>query len=235
MAKEHKKTQLRTPPEGSEPKPATTPPDAGTRLVAWLQAHRKAVIAGAVAITIVALSAWFVVEYRRNKEAAAAQALEQARFTSQSGNLPLAANDLSRLIDEFSGTAAADEAVILLAQVRLLQEQPDLAADELRQADPDRLRSQFRSPAHGLLGTALENSGQAAGAAQAYEDASQASWYDNVAAEYLLDAGRAWTAVGDATRAVAAYQRILDDYSESPSIVEARVRLAELQARQASQ
>ena len=235
MAQESKKTQLRTPAGGSEPKPTTTPPDAGTRLVEWLQAHRRIVIAGATAIAIVALSTWFVVEYRRNKGAAASQALEQARFTSQSGNLPLAANDLGRLIAEFSGTPAADEAVILLAQVRLLQEQPNLAAEEIRGADPARLRPQFRSPALGLLGTALENTGDAAGAAQAYEDAARTSWYDNVAAEYLLDAARAWTAAGNSTRATAAYRRIIDDYSESPSTVEVRVRLAELLARQASQ
>jgi len=203
--------------------------DAGERLIEWVQGHRRVVFAGFAAVTIVAIAGWFTIEYRRSKEEAASQALDQARFASQSGNLPLAANDLSRVISQFAGTSAADEAVIVLAQVRLLQEQPHLAAEEL-QAVVGGLADQFKAPAYGLLGTALENSGNMPDAASAYESAARSSWYGAVSAQYLNDAARAWWAAGDTAHAIANYEKVLTDYPESNSAVEARVRIAELRA-----
>jgi tetratricopeptide (TPR) repeat protein len=186
-------------------------------------------IGAATVVAALAVVAWFTVEYRANKEQAAAQALDQARFVSQSGNLPLAANDLDRIIEQFSGTRSAAEAVILLAQVRLLQEQPHLAAEGLQSAVAD-LSEQFQAPAYGLLGSALENAGNPADAAVAYENAARTTWYHAVAAQYLNDAGRAWWSAGDAQRAILAYERVLSDYPESRSASEARVRIAELRA-----
>ncbi len=203
--------------------------DAGERLVDWVQHHRRAVLGGVAAIAVIAIAGWFTIEYRRSKEEAASQALAQARFASQSGNLPLAANDLSRVISQFAGTSAADEAVIILAQVRLLQEQPHLAAEELR-ATVGGLSGQFKAPAYGLLGAALENTGNMADAASAYEDAARTSWYGSVSAQYLNDAARAWWAAADTTRAITTYEKVLSDYPESASAVEARVRIAELRA-----
>jgi tetratricopeptide (TPR) repeat protein len=223
----NKKIRPRKPQETAEGDTAPSSRDAGEKLVDWIQGHRRTVVAGTAAIATVAVLGWFTLEYRRNKEEAASEALAQARFASQSGNFPLAANDLSRVIDQFSGTSAADEAVILLAQVRLLQEQPNLAAEEL-QAALGNLSQQFQAPAHGLLGTALENTGRMVEAAQAYESAADACWYDGVAAQYLNDAARAWWASGDLDAAIATYERVLEEHPESSSATEARVRLGEL-------
>jgi tetratricopeptide (TPR) repeat protein len=218
-------------PEPKTPEAAQVAPrkDSAEKLLEWIQAHRRAVIAGTAAVAAAAVLGWFTFEYRKNKEQAASEALSQARYASQSGNFPLAANDLTRVIDQFAGTSAADEAVILLAQVRLLQEQPHLAAEELESA-VDGLASQFKAPAYGLLGGALENIGRMADAASAFERAAETSWYDAVAAQYLSDAGRAWWAAGDLGASMASYERVVEEYPESTSAVEARVRLGELRA-----
>jgi len=228
MAKK-KRVQERTPEPTPEVAPTTPQKDAAESLVEWIQSHQRAVVAGVAALAVVVALGWFTFAYRKNKEEAAGEALNQARFASQSGNFPLAANDLSRVISQFRGTSAADEAVILLAQVRLLQEQPNLAAEEL-EAAVSGLADQFKAPAYGLLGTALENIGRMADAASAYERAAGTSWYDAVAAQYLNDAARAKWVSGDIAGAITTYEQVLEDYPESTSAAEARVRVGELRA-----
>jgi predicted negative regulator of RcsB-dependent stress response len=204
--------------------------DPAEKALEWLTRNRRSLIGIAAGLVIVASGVWFVLEYRDRKEAAAGQSLEQARFATQTGNFALAASDLSRLIGSYGGTRAGDEAVILLAQVRLIQDQASLAADELRTALQKGLDPQFRSGAHSLLGVALENLGNLSDAGKAYEDAAAAAWYDDMAAQHLNDAGRAYALAGDTARAISTYERVLRDYPDVQGVTEARVRLAELRA-----
>lgn len=204
--------------------------DPGKQLIEWIVKHRRTVIGIAAAVAAAVLVVWFIFEYQQRKEVAATGALDEARVALQSGNLPLAASDLSRIVGTYGGTVAADEATILLAQVRLEQAQPTVAADELRAALGGGMRPQFRAAAYGLLGTSLEEIGNHRDAAEAFQRASETSWYDYVAAQYLNDAGRGFLGAQDTTSAMAAYQSVLNDFEETPAAMEARVRLAELRA-----
>lgn len=205
-------------------------PDTGKQLVEWIATNRRTVMLGAAALAAAILVVWFVLEYQERKELAATNALEEARVALQSGNLPLAGSDLSRIVGTYGGTVAADEATILLAQVRLQQDQPTVAAEEIRAALAGGMRAQFEAAALGLLGTALEQIGNHREAGETFQRASAASWYDFVAAQYLSDAGRAFLAARDTTRAMAMYESILSDHEDAPVAREARVRLAELRA-----
>ncbi len=207
-----------------------TAQEPADRALEWLKKNQRLLIAVASIVVIVGAGSWFLLEYGSRKEAAAQRALEQARFATQSGNLPLAATDLSRLIDNYGGTVAAGEATILLAQVRLLQDEETLAVQELRAALDAGLDPQFRAGAFHLLATALEDLGNLADAAQAYEDAATASWYGLVSAQYLNDAARAYGLAGDTASAIATYRRISQQYADAPSATEAQVRLGELLA-----
>jgi predicted negative regulator of RcsB-dependent stress response len=209
----------------------SAPKDPFERVLDWVEHHRRLVMAAAAVIVVVAGAIWFVLAYQRRKAAAADAALEQARIATQSGNLPLAASDLSRLIASYGGTQAADEAVIILGQVRLDQNQAPQAVQELRTALDRGLSDQFRAPAYALLGAALEGVGNMREAARAYEQAADAAWYPALSAEYLTDAGRTYASAGDLTNAIAAYQRVVDKHPDAPSALEARVRLAELTAQ----
>lgn len=206
--------------------------DPGKVVLEWLTAHRRTAYGIAAALAVVAFSGWFYVSYRHRLEERAQAELQQARQAAQSGNLALAASDLSRLIGEYRGTLAAGEGSVMLGRVRLIQDQPTLAAEELRRAIDAGLDDQFRAPAFGLLGMALEDIGNMSQAAQAYEEAAQEAWYPFLAAEYLNDAGRAYVAAQDTTSAIAAYDRVIQDYEGAPGSLEARVRLAELKAAQ---
>jgi predicted negative regulator of RcsB-dependent stress response len=204
--------------------------DPAERLLGWLRRNQRLVVGLVSVVVIVAAGAWFVFEYQGRKETAAQQALDQARFATRTGNLPLAATDLNRLIENYRGTAAASEAVILLGQVRLLQDEPTLAVEELRAAIAAGVDPQFEAGAHALLGTALENIGNLNDAAHEYERAAATAWYDFQRASYLNDAGRAYVEGGDTTSALAAYRRVVSDFADEPAALEAQVRIGEIEA-----
>ena len=80
----------------------------------------------------------------------------------------MAASELQKVITTYGGTDAAQEAVITLNQVRLVNGQQELAAVELAglpQVEPDQ---KYLAPGYGLLGRALENANRPEEAAQAF-------------------------------------------------------------------
>ena len=187
-----------------------------------------------VVAALISAGIWFVITAEVRRESFARGELENARVVAQTGNLALAASDLSELADTYQGTMAAEEAVILLARIRLTESQPALALVELRKLIANGPSSQFRGPAYGLLGNALEQGGNFREAAAAYGNAANEAWYPFLTAEYLSDAGRTYALAGDTAQAVIAYERIVQEFGESDVAVEARVRLAELRHEGAS-
>jgi tetratricopeptide (TPR) repeat protein len=201
--------------------------DTVHRLLEWARGHRNLVTYGLGGLVVAAaLVAWNLVSTRRSEEAAGEQ-LQQARAAFEQRNLPLAASEFARIRENHSGTRAAAEATLLLAQSRLLQGQPQQAIDVLTgfagSAD-----EAYRAQAWGLLGAAYEEIGRVRDAATAYQRAADASQLPSYEAQFLSDAGRTWVAAGDTAQAVATYQRIVRDLSETGSVAEATVRLGEL-------
>jgi TolA-binding protein len=202
--------------------------DRGEQLIEWGKAHRRSLTIAGVATVVVAAGVWFVIAARERREAFARRELDQARTSAEAGNLPLAASDLSRIIDSYGGTMAGDEANLLRGQVRLLQGQPTLAVTELQQFVAKGLHDQYRSPAYALLGSALEEAHQFKAAGNAYEEAAKSSQYALVSARMLLDAGLAYTLAADTAAAVRVYEQVVKEHQDSPLAVEARLRLGEL-------
>lgn len=181
-------------------------------------------------VAVLALAAWMVVTSGKRKEQFATQALLQARSIAEQGNLPLAATEFQKIIDTYRGTDAAQEAVLGINQVRLINAQSDLAAVGLREflgTNPD---PRYAAPAQALLGAALENAGRPADAAAAYQEASRIAPIDYLKAEYLLSAGRALLAAGKPGEAEEAYRTVVEEHPETASFTEAQVRLSELTA-----
>jgi outer membrane protein assembly factor BamD (BamD/ComL family) len=199
--------------------PAVTP---------WYRDRIRLAIAGVVAIVLAALVAWVVVSSQRRKQEFAARSLNQARAAAEAGNLPLASSELQKLIDQYKGTDAATEAVITLNQVRMVNGQSELAAVNLRDFLATNPAPQYRAPAYGLLGAALENAKRYVEAGDAYSNASKAADLEYLKARYLIDAGRSYTTGGKPAQAEAAYREIVQKYPKSSSMTEAQVRLAEL-------
>ena len=199
--------------------PAATP---------WYRDRTRLAVAGVAAVVVIALVAWLVVSSQRRKAEFAARSLNQARAAAEAGNLPLASSELQKLIDQYRGTDAATEAVITLNQVRMVNGQSELAAVNLRDFLATNPAPQYRAPAYGLLGAALENAKRYGEAAEAYSNASKAADMEYLKARYLIDAGRAYASGDKRTEAEAAYREIVQKYPKSSSVTEAQVRLAEL-------
>ena len=207
--------------------PGVRRPPLTDRLGAWVKAHRQLSfwISGIVVVSA-GLFIWNLSTQRRSEEIASRD-LQGARFAFENQNLPLAASELAKVVENYSGTNAAAEARLLLANVRLLQGQPQQAVAVMKDYAPG-AGSAYRAQAYGLLGGAYENMGRFREAGEAYENASAAARLDFMKAQFLADAGRAWTVAGDTPKAVAAFQRILKDYAKEGAATEAKVRLGEL-------
>jgi tetratricopeptide (TPR) repeat protein len=197
------------------------------RFVAWVRQHRQlSSWIGSIIVIAAVLFVWQL-STRRRAEEIASRELQGARFAFENQNMPLAASELAKVVANYEGTNSADEARVLLANVRLLQGQPQQAVTILKDWAPGAGQA-FRSQGYGLLGAAYENLTQFRDAADAYEKASGAARLDFQRAQLLSDAGRAWTSAADTARAVAAYRRIVKDFPKESAVTEAKVRLGEL-------
>lgn len=228
-------TQTVTTASTAKPTPTSSSgrPSISDRVVVWVNAHRQlSSWIGTILLVGVGLFVWQLSTKRRSEEIASRE-LQGARFAFENQNLPLAASELARVIENYSGTNAAAEGRLLLANVRLLQGQPQQAVEVLRDYAPGAGRA-YRSQAYGLLGAAYENQGRFRDAAEAYENGSAAARLDFQKAQLLSDAGRAWTSAGDTAKAIAAYERIVKDFPEEGTVTEAKVRLGELRKGTAS-
>ena len=207
--------------------PASAEPNVLTGLGAWIKGHKRG--AGYVAVVLAvatALYGWSLLS-AKTAERSAGRQLEQGRLAFDSKNYPLAASVLSRVVENFSGTHAAEEGTILLAQVRLAQNQTQQAIEMLARYAP-KAGKYFRAQAYGLLGAAYENASRLTDAAPAYQAAANAALYPFLRAQFLSDAGRAWLAAGDTAKALACYRTIAEQLDSTTAAGEAKVRLGEL-------
>ena len=202
--------------------------DPVVRIVNWIKKNQRTLIIVVVATVGTVAVIMYTRVARERRENFANTLLTNARTVAASGNVALAITDLSDLALSHRGTIAAEEAEIMVAQLRLSEGQAGAAVQSLQDYISRGPSDQFRAVAHGLLGAAFEQTVNLTAAATEFEAAADAAWYDFLSAQYLLDAGRVLTVSGDTVGAISVYERILDDYSETDMVMEARLRLAEL-------
>jgi len=203
--------------------PAAAETNALRWLTEWIKGHRQAATYVGVVLALAAgLFGWNLLSTKTAERNAGSQ-LEQGRLALDSRNYPLAASVLAQVVDNYSGTHAAQEGAILLAQVRQTQQAIDVLQRYAPKADKD-----FRAQAYGLLGAACENALKPKDAGVAYEQAAAAAQYPFLRAQFLADAGRAWIAAADTARALAAYRTIVQQLDSTGAVGEAKVRIGEL-------
>lgn len=196
----------------------------------WARANMKTI---AVTVIVVALAVvvWIVAKQWRERQADAADtALNRARQSYSQGNLPLAQTDLRRVISRYSGSTAASQATMLLAQAFYEQGKPDSGLKVLNEGEP---ASADEAAYEALKGAGLEQKKEYAQAAERYRAAASKTDARMAKDRYLADAASALTAAGNKTEAAKIWAALADDGS-STLAAEARVRLGELTATAAS-
>src|ERR1700746_94022 len=99
--------------------PAAAEATTLTWLTEWIKGHRQVVTYAGVLLALAAgLFAWNLLTTKTAERNAGSQ-LEQGRLALDSRNYPLAASVLAQVVENYSGTHAAQEGASLLAQVRL--------------------------------------------------------------------------------------------------------------------
>lgn len=220
------------PAASSKPSQGVKSTGSASAAAVWLSRSQNRYLAAGIGVAVIALVAWFVVMSGSRKEQFASRSLDQARNIAEQGNLPLAASEFQKVITTYAGTKAAQEAIINLNQVRLINGQGELAAVNLQDYLKGNPSPEFRSPAYGLLGRALENAKRPSEAAEAYMNAVKYADLDYLKADLLLEAARAYANAGQKDKAIAAYRSVMKDYPKTSSKVEAEIRLSELTAGQ---
>jgi len=192
----------------------------------WMQSHARQLGIGAIVVVAIAVGSWVVVRSNATKAAGASRALSEAQRSVASGNLPLAAADLQKLVQRYGSTSAGAQARLLLAQVNFQQGK---VADGMKLLDEVRSAGPLQASVHALRAAGLEQEGKPAEAAAVYLRAADAATMESERAGYRSDAARAYTTAGNTAEALKIWQAMADDPT-SPLNAEARLRVGELSA-----
>lgn len=203
------------------------------RWVGFTEQHLRALLIAIGAVLVVAGLFYFVRQGRSSAERSAATRLAQARAEIQQGNIESAMTMVDQILDRSGGTNSGREALLLRADGALLLGKNEEAIEHygrfLRQEKDPVLRA---SALRGLAG-ALEQSGQAARAAESYLEAGRQNAIGGEAAYDLMAAARAYRMAGDHAKAIALYEEIVEKHPKFTRLQEVNVARAELGGTQA--
>ena len=205
--------------------------DRGLDIMEWLQVNSRIVGIGAAVIAVAAAGYWFYTRSQQIKMVNAERSLMQAEQSLQSGNAALATSDLQRVVTRYKGTGAGTQAAMLLAQT-------DYNAGKYQ--DGIKALEEIAGKAGGseaavqsLIGDGYSQLSKFSDAAKAYDRAAQAAEFDTERAYYRAKAARSYTTAGNTADAKRLWTELSDDPKAQSVAAEARVRLAELDAKRA--
>ena len=122
----------------------------------WFRINSKVVTIAAVVVAAAVFGFWFYTRSNVLKAENADRRLLAAKQSLGSGNLPLAQSDLKKVADQYPGTSAGAEAGMLLAQVKLEQNDNQGAIATLRDLAGRNESGPYASPIRVLLGDATD-------------------------------------------------------------------------------
>ena len=178
--------------------------------------NARNILAGAGIIVVLAVVVAFFVNSRAQADKAASYELIIAKIDIGRQNYDEAVVKLSQIIETYSGTRSAGEALFFLGNVYLFQENWTAARTSFDQyLDRYGRDPQMTSGAIAGLAFTEENEQQYIEAAEHYLEASNSYPHEYNAPQYLIDAGRCFALAGERERARNAYQTVVDRYETS--------------------
>jgi predicted negative regulator of RcsB-dependent stress response len=204
--------------------------DRAQTFIDWTKLNQKALTIGAAIVVVAAAGFWFVQRNQQTKALAAERDLNRAKQSMAAGNLQLAQSDLQKVYTQYSKTGAGVEAAMLLAQIDYDQGKFQDGITRLEKIGPT---GDNAATILSLKGDGYAQMGKSADAAKAYQEAANATAFENEKAFQQSKAARAFQTAGDTAKARELWTSLLNDPKAQSVSAEARVRLGELGARPA--
>ena len=163
----------------------------------------------------------------------AERALNSAKQSLNSGNLPLAQSDLEKVYSRYGSTPAGVEAALLLAGLDYDAGKVQDGINVLQKAAGSRAASSVQSTILGLEGDGYAQMRKLGEAAKQYEAAAAATQFETEKASLRAKAARTYQQAGDTAKAHKLWADLATDPATITVAAEARVRLGELTAQPA--
>jgi TolA-binding protein len=210
--------------------------ESASKFTRVVEHHLPKVVIGLAAVIVVILVSVVVVRARRSTERDAGAALTSAVQTLNSGLTEQAETEMGEVVAEFPGTRSAGAATCYLGTIYYQEGRYDEALQQF-----DEYLKRYGGPGN-LRQVALE--GEASVHEQLRDFQEAADIYHELAQDsrkvptafsrYMLSAVRCYQAAGDWDNVKLAASQVIEADPESNFAAEARVALAEAQARSAS-
>lgn len=185
-------------------------------------------------VVLVVASGLFFLNYTKDQKNTDAQnEIFQAQYYYENGDLESALNGDGRnlgfldIIDIYGGTEVANLASFYAGSSYLKQRQYEQAIEYLEDFSTSEILVQSR--AYSLIGDAYMELGNYTNAADSYENAAETVDDQYFSPEYLLKASLAYEKGSDLSAAIASLETIIEDYSKSSQVAEARKQKSRLE------
>lgn len=199
----------------------------------WIERHPKATVGVLIAV-LVLVGGYFGFQYfKDNQEAEAQQEMFQAIYYFESDSLDLALNGdgnnlgFINIIDDYGITDAANLANFYAGTAYLKQGKFEVARLYLEDFSSSDLLVQAR--AYSLVGDTYMEEGDYEQAASFYNKAANYKPNKFFSPAYLMKAALAFEKSSQDQKAIAAYDKIINEYYDSPEFQEARKFKARLE------
>ena len=181
------------------------------------------------AVVVLALAGgfmlWRLSANQKNERASAA--LTDATNTLYSGNRPLGETQLQAAADRYRDTAPGIEAAMVLAQSEFEEARWADGLKVLEAAKQSSAIANFKAPVDGLMAGGYADLKQFDDAVKFYRSAADEERYQPLKDLYLADAARVLAKAGKNADALKIWED-LASHPESPAMLEAKVRVGEL-------
>jgi len=197
------------------------------RTVNFVKSYSTEVLAVTIGLLVVAVGLVFISQNRTKSEREASLMLNSAHGALLGGNVTQAQDGYREIASRHGSTAAGQEARIYLGNLNFQQRDYQEALKQYQECAKSKPRNPILLQA-ALSGVAAckEQQGDFAGAAEQYlAIADKLPKEDYLSSAALMDAGRCFTAAGQPEKARGAYQRVIDDFSNSPLLPDAKTAL----------
>jgi tetratricopeptide (TPR) repeat protein len=195
----------------------------------FIQSNQKLFIAGLAVVVVLVLGTWLLKSSGDRSAAEAEGALAQAFSRVQQNDMAGAAVSYERVIDEFSGTAGAREALFYLANLHFVQQEWPQAIEKYQQYardfasfDPGRTVA-----AYAAIGDAYQALDDQLRALENYGKALAIDEGAYLEGEVCVAAARSMLASNQPEQAIAYADRIFEKQGNSQAMIQMRELLAQ--------